>query len=466
MTQEARYTSPGGKEIVFGWETAKRDTELKTGVFTFPGKDGANVQHQGAGAKTFPLVCIFSGADYTAKADEFEAMLIERGVAELQHPVYGTIKVKPVGHIEREDDPVNKLGESTVSITFTETLTSEAAAELNEVAAADIDEKYEEFSEAAAAIEDAGMAEQMDIITALETQTQSITESMEPLAASDKKGFAEWLASAKELKDTIKNLYSKAKGIAGKAEGIYVKALNAGRLTLRLMKLPSDIATSLAEKIKGFSTLTANLVNQYKNDPFGIKKIKAAYATATLALTGAVAAIASGSALTVAEIAALTGAVSSSPARASAGTTGGAAPGETAGAENAPGAAANISAGTTSREEAIAAANRVADFFETVMAFQDTKIAQNAFVDASPSAHIALNELVYNSIQLILNASFALPMQKTITLDRDRQVIELCAELYGTTDYLDEFIMQNKFNIDEIELLPMGKKVSYYVKNA
>jgi hypothetical protein len=55
-------------------------------------------------------------------------------------------------------------------------------------------------------------------------------------------------------------------------------------------------------------------------------------------------------------------------------------------------------------------------------------------------------------------------MQKTITLDRDRQVIELCAELYGTTDYLDDFITSNNFNADEIELLPMGKKVSYYVK--
>jgi hypothetical protein len=54
---------------------------------------------------------------------------------------------------------------------------------------------------------------------------------------------------------------------------------------------------------------------------------------------------------------------------------------------------------------AVAAANRVADFFETVTAFQDTKIAQNAFVDAFPAAHIALNELVYSSIQLILNAS-------------------------------------------------------------
>jgi hypothetical protein len=274
-------------------------------------------------------------------------MLIERGVAELQHPIYGTIKAKPVGHIEREDDPVNKLGESTVTITFTETLTSEAAAELNEVAAADIDEKYEEFSEAAAAIEAADVAEQMDIITSLETQTQSIVESMEPLASSDKKGFAEWAASAKELKDSIKNQYSKAKKTAGKVEGIYVKALNIGRLTLRLMKLPSDIIVSLAEKIKGFSTLTANLINQYKNDPFGVKKIKAAYATATLALTGAVAAIASGSALTVAEVAALTGAASSSPARAATGTTGG-----SAGA-----AAANISTGTTSREEAVVCSN-------------------------------------------------------------------------------------------------------------
>jgi hypothetical protein len=456
MIQEARYTSPSGKEIIFAWEKSKRDTELKTGVFTFPGKDGANVQHQGAGAKTFPLACIFSGADYTAKADEFEAMLIERGIAELQHPLYGTIKVKPVGHIEREDDPVSKLGESTVTITFTETLTSEAAAELNEVAADAIDEKYDEFSEAAAA-------------------DQSIIDNLQPIAASDKKGFADWIASARELKDSTKDLYSKAKGAAAKIESVYVKALNIGRLTLRLMKLPSDLSVALAEKIKGYANLTANLINQYKNDPFGIKKIKSAYATAALALTGAAAAIASGSALTVAEVAALTGAVPAGSARASIGSTaipaagGGGGTGGTGGGAlpgTAAGLAADKSAGTASREEAVGAANRAAEFFETVTAFQDTKIAQNAFVDAAPAAHIALAELVYSSIQLILNAAFALPMQKTIVLGRDRQVIELCAELYGTTDCLDDFIIENNFNIDEIELLPMGKRVSYYVKNA
>jgi hypothetical protein len=469
VIREARYTSPSGKETTFGWETTERNTELKTGVFTFPGRDGANVQHQGAGARTFPLVCIFSGDDCTSKADEFEAMLIERGAAELQHPIYGAIKVKPVGNIKREDDPVKKLGEATVTVTFTETLAGEEAAELNDVAAETIDEKYDEFSEAAAAdfaaaVETENISEQLNITAALETQTQSIIDSMQPLAASDKKSFADWTASAKELKDNIKNLYAKGKNIAAKLESVYVKALNIGRLTLRLMKLPSTLSVSFAEKIKGYSTLTANLINQYKNDPFGVENIKAAYATATLALTGAAAAIASGSALTIAEIAALTGAAPSLSSQTSAKKQ--ESPENPESEPKEPMEAASKTAGTTSREEAVEAANKVAQFFETVTAFQDTKIAQNVFVDAAPAAHIALSELVYNSIQLILNASFSLPMQKTITLDRDRQVIELCAELYGTTDCLDEFIIENNLNIDEIELLPMGKKVLYYVKNA
>jgi hypothetical protein len=304
-----------------------------------------------------------------------------------------------VGNIKREDDPVKKLGEATVTVTFTETLTSEEAAELNEVAAETIDEKYDEFSEAAAAdfaeaIETENISEQLNITAALETQTQSIIDSMQPLAASDKKSFADWIASAKELKDNIKNLYAKGKNIAARIESVYVKALNIGRLTLRLMKLPSTIAVSLSEKIKGYSTLTANLINQYKNDPFGVENIKAAYATATLALTGAAAAIASGSALTIAEIAALTGAVPALSSQTSAKNQ------ESPDNQNLesepkePTEAASKTAGATSREEAVEAANKVAQFFETVTAFQDTKIAQNVFVDAAPAAHIALNELI------------------------------------------------------------------------
>jgi prophage DNA circulation protein len=83
-------------------------------------------------------------------ADAFEETLWEHGVGELQHPVYGTYKVKPTGHIAREDDPATKAGESTVTITFTETIDDEDAEELSAVAADGIDERHEEFTEAAA----------------------------------------------------------------------------------------------------------------------------------------------------------------------------------------------------------------------------------------------------------------------------------------------------------------------------
>lgn len=279
------------------------------------------------------------------------------------------------------------------------------------------------------------VSEQLQIQSDLNMQNQSISDNLQPLVTADKKTFADWLTTVKEVKDKAANLYKKASKTAGDIESVYAKALNIARGTLRIMQFPSRVAVSLSEKIKGYSKMTAQLINQYKNDPFGIKNIANAYATARLALTGAVASIASGSALSIAGVAASSG--------------------------------RDISAGTASREEAIETANTIMELLETVREFSDSKIAQNAFVDADSGAYLVLVELVQASVELIMNASFALPMQRTITLDRDRQVVELCAELYGgVDDYLDQFIMENNFNIDEIQLIPMGRKVSYYVQSA
>jgi hypothetical protein len=420
MIQDARYTSPSGKEAVFSWEKGKRKTTLKTGVYTFPSRDGAHVQHQGAGDRTFPLVCIFSGSDCMEKADAFEAMLIERGTAELQHPLYGTLKVVPTGDIEREDDPVNKNGESTVTITFTETIDDEEAAGLNEVAAEAIDEKFEEFSEAAAAgfaeaiavagDDDANLSDQLAVQAALEAQTQSIIDNLEPLARADKKKFSDWIASVKELKDKIKNLYKKGMGYAGKVESLYVKALNIARLTLRLMKLPSDLSVSLAEKIKGYANLTANLINQYKNDSFGIEKIKNAYATARLAITGAVAAIASGSALTVTEVAAMTGATLNSISSTI--------PGTSTGTEN------NMSTGTMSREEALETSGKITAILDSVIAFRDEKIAS---METSGEDTPAVTQLVDDTITF-MNETIA-ELENAISAEISPVVIQFVNEL-------------------------------------
>jgi hypothetical protein len=462
--REGKYTAPSGTEITFQWETTSRDTELKTGIYTFPARDGALVQHQGRGAMTFPLACIFTGENCMEEASAFEEVLYEHGVGELQHPVYGTFKVKPTGNIKREDDPLTKAGESIVTITFTETIDDEDSSEMAEVAADSIDEGYEEFSEAAAEDFSKSIAgvdtigEQLFVESALEAQSQTIIETLKPLAmaaealggTSNKKVYADWLASTNELKDSIKKLYPKGTSLIDKAESMYVKALNIARLTLRIMKLPARLKTTLASKLQGYAAITATLVNQYKNDPFDSKKIAAAYAVARLGIEGAIASVASGAAISTAE------AVSSRSAS----------PGTARGSPASGSAGSGRNIGVSSREEAVEAAQRITALLGTMNTFEDSKVSQNAFIDAASESYSTLVELVYQSTRLIMDTLFSLPMQKTITLDRDRQVIELCAELYGTTDYLDDFIMGNNFSIDEIELLPMGKKVSYYVQGA
>lgn len=463
---EARYTSPSGKEAVFAYETVSRETELKTGVFTFPSRDGAHVQHQGMGARSFPLACIFSGDNSMEKADAFEAMLIEQGVGELQHP-YGTIKVVPTGNITRSDDLVSGVNESVVTITFTETITDEEAASLDAVAADEIEAQLNEFTDAACAdfaggIDTGDISEQLAAQSALEAQTRTISDNLTPLAGANKKTFADWLASLNELKSGIKNLYSQAKNAAGKVEGVYVKALNIARLTLRIMNLPAREAITLSSKIQGYSKITADLINQYKNDPFGAKKIANAYAAARLALCGAAASIAAGSALSVARSAQGASGAAASGAFAGNNDTGG---GSGSGAAK---GSADASAGTASREEAVETATRLITMLETITKFSDTKVAQNVFVDSDSEAYLALASLVQTSVRLILQVSFALPMQRTITLERDRQIIELCAELYGSCEngIIDQFIRQNDLSIDEIGLIPMGRRVSYYVQSA
>jgi len=439
---EARYTSPSGKEATFKFEELSRQTRLKTGVFEFPERDGARVQHQGAGAKTHPMVCIFEGPDCMSLADDFETMLYERGYAEFQHPIYGVLKVVPTGDIIRKDNLINELNQSVVSITFTETITDESVPALDVVTADNIDAMSEAFSESAAADFAGGItadtvSEQLQLQSVLTEQTNSLNENLKDMAAAEPGKMAQFMTTMKELKNNISDLFSQS-------EKIVQKGLNIGRQTLNAMKAPSRMIVAVTEKIKGYTQLVTQMTNQFKNDPFGINNIKNTFNSNRLILTGAVASLASGTAISIAQAAA------SSPA---------AKPG-------APSAADNSNAGVMSREAAIEAALQIQQSLETVKDFEDSKVGENNFIDYNATSYLQLQQLVFTSIQLIIDSAFSLPMRRTITLDRDRQIIELCCELYGSEYYLDRFIQENNFNLDEIELLPMGTEVSYYVQGA
>jgi prophage DNA circulation protein len=199
------------------------------------------------------------------QADAFEAALFERDVAELQHPVYGIIKVIPTGNIKREDNLVSALNESHVTVSFTETITDESPTEIEAVTAAEIDEKYEEFSEAAAADFAEGLsvdtvAEAIQLESALETELQFVDENLSGLVSVDAGTLANFKTTSGEFKSVIqelkndrfakiKNLYNDAKKVFRETEKFVNKALNAARLSLHLMKLPSRIAVNIMEKL-------------------------------------------------------------------------------------------------------------------------------------------------------------------------------------------------------------------------
>ena len=427
---EAKYTAPSGKEVSFLFGSVSKETDLKTGLFTFPDKDGAHVQHQGAGATSFPLTCIFNGSDCMEQADSFEALLFERGVGELQHPVYGIHKVVPHGKIKRVDDLLSGLNESVVEVTFVKIITDDVIPKLETVAAAEIEEKYEAFSDAACEDFARGVSagtidDELRKKSVLNTQTEQIKSTMEPLISSHAGSYGDFLTTVAELKNAVNTMFDKSSSAIN-------KGLNTARFMLNLMRYPSRVVINISEKIKGYSALIATLINQFKHDPFGTRNIANAVMTARLSLSAAAASVASGVALQIAE---------------------GSAQKETATIQ-------------VSREEAIYAAEAVINLFELVKNFDDTKVKSNAFVDVNNETAFLLSDVVYKSAALIINSSFSLPMRRTIVLDRDRQLIELSAELYGSVDYMDELIFENKLTADEIILLPMGKEITYYVKSA
>ena len=467
---EAKYTSPSGTEFVFLWESVSKETELKTGIFTYPGLNGAHVQHQGGGPVSYPMVCIFNGEGHIQTADAFEAALLERGTGELQHPVYGIRQVIPTGNIKRDNDYVSLLNETQISITFTENISGGKTGKLHTVTADELKKKLDNHSDTAAEnfaenITVDKISEQLQLQAVLESHTNMVNDSLKSFTlssdisgvSSNKSGDASsgFSGSIKELKSNIKNICD--------TDNTAQNALDTARLVLHTLKMPAGTIADISGRIRSYTQLVRAVINQCKNDPLGINNIKNSFTSTRLFLSGALSSVAAGIALGISEQA-----TNEIP-------------------ENADYMILN---NIITRETAIDAAFQLNEILQMIQDFEDSKIKQmargfendnpeepefeyrktdiNSFIDSNANSYLLLIELVHESIQLILNVSFAFPMRRTIRLDRDRNVIELCAEVYGSVHnyYLDKIIMENNLSIDEMEIIPMGREVTFYVKGA
>ena len=433
LISDAQYTSPSGRVFTFCYGDLKKETDLKTATFTFPEADGALVVPLGVGGRRFPLNCHFYGPDCLGLADGFEAALEERGYGELTHPVYGVRKVIPTGTIARSDNLVSALNVSAVDVVFAETIIDEMFPASDLITEDEIGAAVDKFADAATAefaadMDPADVAASIRAQQVVKEQATILVDDLSPVA---KKSVSSWA----KFQEVAENLEQNIAKFAEEKTAIARQIIAAGRI-------PSRLAVSVLAKIEGYGAAINAILTNYKKDPVGIENVKNQFVASRLTLQTLMTNLAAGIALTMHG----SGQIDSPAAASSAGVV----------------TVSGGSAGFRSRDAAINTAVQLAELYDDIVAFCDIQIKKDMFVDTG-AGFAAMRDVVISAITMITDSAFPLPGRKIIILGRDRQIMELLAELYGNFDKIDEFIVDNDLTANEIAMIPMGRQVAYYV---
>lgn len=115
------------------------------------------------------------------------------------------------------------------------------------------------------------------------------------------------------------------------------------------------------------------------------------------------------------------------------------------------------------KPSAIGAAEELLNQFDIVSVFSETGHTEFDQVDTG-EAYQQLQKLTALTAGFLVELSFNLKQEVSMTLDRDRNIVELVADLYGDIDEnLDFFINSNRLTGSEILELPRGRTVVYYI---
>lgn len=112
------------------------------------------------------------------------------------------------------------------------------------------------------------------------------------------------------------------------------------------------------------------------------------------------------------------------------------------------------------KKEAILSAALIVDLADAVEIYKEN----NKDVIDTGETYQQLQEAVALTAGFLVELSFTLKQEKRIVLDRDRTIIDLCGELFGSIDdQIDFLIASNELNGSEILELPKGKEIVYFV---
>lgn len=408
--REAAYTPPSGGRLRFTYENVSKSVTKKTSAFNFPDAEGTFVQDLGRTGRRYPLRMFFWGDNYISEVEAFESALLEIGIGELEHPVYGTIKVIPFGEIKRRDDLKTDANQAILEVIFWETIdllfpTGQTDPGDSVLTALD------DFN--------AALAEQTEGLLDTDLTSELITFKNRFLVVLDVTQSA--LQTVADTQDDVRQLFNTIfDSINSGIDVLVSEPLTLIFQTAILIQTPARALANIQARLDAYANLATNLItgdDAVREPGLGPDNANAFITDNVFAST------------------AVTGTVLSA-----------------------------INNEFATKPEALAAAEAILDLLDQVAAWQDDNF--QAFPDLidTGEAYQQLEKVVALTAGFLVEISFTLKQERRLILSRPRSIIDLVFELYGEVDeQLDFFINSNNLTGSEIIELPKDKEIVYFV---
>ncbi len=408
--KEAAYTSPSGIRITFKYEDVSKEIDKKTSAFEFPDADGTFIQDLGHSGRRYPLRVIFSGNDYDLDADEFDKILLERGVGKLEHPIYGTVDVVPFGVIIRHDRLKTAGNQAIIELTFWETINITFPSPQTDPSSQVLD-SVDSYN--------AAVSEEFEDSTSLTDSVDTVTfknkyDSL--LAAADSK--------LQPIANTQDNVRQQFNGIVASINNsidiLIANPLTLGFQTTQMIQSPARASTNIQARLDAYSDLSTSIISgdgavvKPTTDPSASNEFHTNDLYASTYVTGSIVSVVNNQFVT--------------------------------------------------KVEALEAAEDILIQFQGVTDWRDDNFESLEEVDSGTS-YQQLQEAVALVAGFLVQISFSLKQERRIALDRNRTIIDLTSELYGTTDNDDINFLINSNNLSGSDILELqkGHEIVYYV---
>jgi prophage DNA circulation protein len=421
--RDAAYTTPSGARLTFDYTDVAKEFDLKGRVWSFPDAPGSYAQRKPRAGDVIPLRMFFAGSNYDTVATGVEAALSEDGVGLLEHPVYGPLDVVPMGTVRRRDDLVTAAGQAVFEVSFFVT----------------IKELYP------AAVDDPGREALARVQAYNEAIAAQVADKMRLTTAGEEKGFLDKVndglaqvekftgALAKTNEDTADRFEDINDSINRSIDVLIKDPLTLARQTTNLIQTPARSAAAIQDRLDGYKNLALEIIGANVAEPqadVNDAQNTNAFWSAGIFAAGGV----SGSVVSV------------------------------------------LDSTFDTKPDALAAAAELIAQLQALIEWYDNQL--RTLATATPAgiptdgteldtgeAMAELQAAVGLTVAYLVQISFTLKQEYRVQLDRDRNMVELCADLYGevSDETLDFFMNSNALTGDEIIEIPRGREIVYYV---